>query len=1240
MLVRLGPETDGKTELSRNRSRLAPRPRHHGLPPRVSLVGERMERGRGVEAARGSATASSVPPSRPAPTHAELARDAVAVLDRDASLLRDAVEHVRAAHAANDSERWTEARAGLDRALGAAARSCERARSRAGEATPELGEHIATAERALDEVASIAGGLTEPPSGIAAVTRETEIAEILSAPIEGTAAAGYEKKERALRGEFDQLSTVESRVLAQRLRRGRPNDGLASQFSRMTAERRERLLAYLDGARRRDAVRDARGPKRLPDSIRGDLESATGGSLDHVRIHADDHGSSVAAAHDARAVAIGAEIYMGDGQLDTSSPDGRELLAHEVAHVVQAQAHPSTMQAATKRDERDERDENAAEVEADQFAAEFRKSGSAMSWKPTVGVNGATPMRKKGPNVLKPPASKPSSSPIVVPDKNHPAVKDGDGEQLIQTDKTTGRGKPAVLPHKNWKALATVAETVTVADDAGDNLSIEITYRLEERPADVGEVPDIWIHTERRALLTLGSGEHAGATIVGQARVRIGPDEALDPKVAISRQSIGPSHSAQVYLEASQEFVNVFGHSGRRSLQADGVDNDVLVYDDPLRTMMGLKRILKKQHVAGQGDAVAQLHHQAPKLLEAAKLATAILEGHIKAIKSHHDGDSPLPQVRWVLGDIANWLAANHLRGRGDSEEARQLRAVHRRLLDRYETAKAVRAPERDHVDDVLGIPFRFVERTGEGLKEVGAMTVDAVALGVEALGKWKGTWNLNWEPISKYGKWVQQSGASSTDGLVTMVNGFADQWSDAIERAGNGDYSGVMDVGLDTVLMIDGARTTGNTAIAKGAQIIAKVRELSKKARAVAGRVPTEVSHIVTAMAEAADAFAAKQQAAGMQTAGGPDLPGGPTAESIVAGLKAAKETYQARRLSQKLDHSIATLKLRLGKTKAPDVAEWITRVQAVFGGDTEALGKFLDGVGIRLIEPAPFMRQVEALLGSTNLGSNDIATALRNIFNKEVLDPTTVLGEIQWLTTRTLSAESRSMLIRRAAKGEADLDWIRRSQLTDTELELMGRDTYTSWKEFELASDIESRRNRIASPKDKSGAVINANTKARGIAGELVGAEAELPDGLKVKRRIASNNKEPSSDFEIVARDGSPAELEVKAHDPSNWPSLLDDYEEWLKNPASFDKEPQVARLLRQVTAGRARGRKVYVAVSDGMSRRSRTRLLEVLTPAGVPDSQLVFLPEAEILRVGKLLREHMGIKQPKPPPKKAQQ
>ena len=91
--------------------------------------------------------------------------------------------------------------------------------------------------------------------------REAELEAVLAAPIEGGFAAGYQQKEAAVRAAFERLPAAECRVLAERLRRAEPEDPLAALFGRMTADRRGRLLAFLDGARRREAIRHERAER-------------------------------------------------------------------------------------------------------------------------------------------------------------------------------------------------------------------------------------------------------------------------------------------------------------------------------------------------------------------------------------------------------------------------------------------------------------------------------------------------------------------------------------------------------------------------------------------------------------------------------------------------------------------------------------------------------------------------------------------------------------------------------------------------------------------------------------------------------------------------------------------------------------------------------------------------------------------------------------------------------------------
>lgn len=112
----------------------------------------------------------------------------------------------------------------------------------------------------LEREADVRGRAVE--AGHARVSREAEIEAVLAAPIEGAVAAGYQRKEEALRAELGRLTVAESRALAARLRRARPDDPIAALFGRMTAERRGRLLGFLDDARRREAVGREREGRR------------------------------------------------------------------------------------------------------------------------------------------------------------------------------------------------------------------------------------------------------------------------------------------------------------------------------------------------------------------------------------------------------------------------------------------------------------------------------------------------------------------------------------------------------------------------------------------------------------------------------------------------------------------------------------------------------------------------------------------------------------------------------------------------------------------------------------------------------------------------------------------------------------------------------------------------------------------------------------------------------------------
>jgi hypothetical protein len=76
----------------------------------------------------------------------------------------------------------------------------------------------------------------------------------------------------------------------------------------------------------------------LPSIHRAWLEPAFGADLGAVRVHHDAEAATAARAEHAHAFTAGRDIYFGQDRYDPHVQDGRHLLAHEVAHVLQQTA--------------------------------------------------------------------------------------------------------------------------------------------------------------------------------------------------------------------------------------------------------------------------------------------------------------------------------------------------------------------------------------------------------------------------------------------------------------------------------------------------------------------------------------------------------------------------------------------------------------------------------------------------------------------------------------------------------------------------------------------------------------------------------------------------------------------------------------------------------------------------------------------------------------------------------------
>jgi Domain of unknown function (DUF4157) len=116
----------------------------------------------------------------------------------------------------------------------------------------------------------------------------------------------------------------------------------------------------------------------LDSETRASLEPKFGHSFGDVRVFADGEADRLAQEYDARAFTVGQDVFFRDGEYDPGSPDGLNLLAHELTHTIQ--------QRGTKRDGKPlevSRDDDPGEREAHTASSRVMSGQST----PVVGTS-------------------------------------------------------------------------------------------------------------------------------------------------------------------------------------------------------------------------------------------------------------------------------------------------------------------------------------------------------------------------------------------------------------------------------------------------------------------------------------------------------------------------------------------------------------------------------------------------------------------------------------------------------------------------------------------------------------------------------------------------------------------------------------------------------------------------------------------------------------------------------------
>ena len=103
-------------------------------------------------------------------------------------------------------------------------------------------------------------------------------------------------------------------------------------------------------------------PQKLDPTLRREMESITGGDLSNVRLHTGERASNMADAMGARAFAAGHDdVFFARDAFAPQTPQGKALLAHELAHV--AEGHIGLKRAPDKAEREElEARANAAET--------------------------------------------------------------------------------------------------------------------------------------------------------------------------------------------------------------------------------------------------------------------------------------------------------------------------------------------------------------------------------------------------------------------------------------------------------------------------------------------------------------------------------------------------------------------------------------------------------------------------------------------------------------------------------------------------------------------------------------------------------------------------------------------------------------------------------------------------------------------------------------------------------------
>jgi hypothetical protein len=565
------------------------------------------------------------------------------------------------------------------------------------------------------------------------------------------------------------------------------------------------------------------------------------------------------------------------------------------------------------------------------------------------------------------------------------------------------------------------------------------------------------------------------------------------------------------------------------------------------------------------------------------------------------------------------------------------------RLVASAERAKPAEKDFWDHAADAARAIGAAIVGVGVAVKELVLMTRDLGLWLADEVANLFGS-DVDWSAASGIGK-AYQSGKSTGEIFTAMVDGIVDAWDKAIEHAGNGDYSKLMNLGAELALDIAiGVATSG-------AATPALMAERAGAGARMAGRV-------LALTEEAAEALAARTRATlakGRYALDAVPATARKTAhdlhdalQGLLDGLTQAKriaDTGTGKRMVVFDPGAIPRAIQRVRAARAMESARSAVaklRGQAARNGESvlRRLGQLadkprmadaIDAMARQIAksdDKARLVGMLDRVLGAwpPSLDTEVLARVVRRA--ADAREPVKYLDDAAWVMGhKGLSAAAREGLMRHAVRSTNPLDlrWLRElTELPDEMLEFMALDVATHWKELMKVSTrpsdyFPSSVRKLLTPDDYA----RAGGKLRGIAGELIFVVEgiELPGGLKiVARQVDAHGKK--IDFGLRNAHGQKAKLEVKAWSRKTWERELPN----LRSKAELSSRSLAGRMIEQLEAAGATGERVYLAVSDVISDLA-PGLRGILKSRGL-DLTVITFPESKLKNAMTRLKVGLGL------------